>query len=155
VLVRGAQFGTLGSPVLGGAATDRQRPDGPGRPGRAGGWRPGQAQGQAGQLDVTGAPPADGQWHAPPAISGRDLDEDVLADVGELWRPRFPGPELVHAAADLLPSISEQAGRDSVLGEGPRWEIVISPGVIRVRTRDYARAERAYERARPPPSSRR
>jgi hypothetical protein len=53
----------------------------------------------------------------------------------------------VHAAADLLPSISEQAGRAAVLDEGPRWEIVVSPGVIRVRTRDYARAERAHEHA--------
>lgn len=52
----------------------------------------------------------------------------------------------MHAAADLLPSISEQTGRDAVLGEGPRWEIVVSPGVIRVRTRDYARAERTHER---------
>jgi hypothetical protein len=40
----------------------------------------------------------------------------------------------------------ESAGRDAVLGEGPRWEIVVSPSVIRVRTRDYARAERTYER---------
>jgi RNA polymerase subunit RPABC4/transcription elongation factor Spt4 len=32
------------------------------------------------------------------------------------------------------------------LAEGPRWEIVISPGVVRVRTRDYARAERRHER---------
>jgi hypothetical protein len=111
-----------GQPVLGGAAKDRQ-------------------------LDVTGAPPADGQGPAAPAISVRTLDEHAPADIGELWRPRFPGPELVHAAADLLPSISEQAGRDAVLGEGPRWEIVVSPGVIRVRTRDYARAERAHERA--------
>ncbi|WP_300008181.1 hypothetical protein [Pseudonocardia sp.] len=50
------------------------------------------------------------------------------------------------AAADLLPSITEQSGRDAVIGEGPRWEIVVSPGVIRVRTRDYARAERTHER---------
>ena len=34
-----------------------------------------------------------------------------------------------------------------MLAEGPRWEIVVSPGVFRVRTRDYARAERTHERA--------
>ena len=125
MFVRSAQICTVGSPVLGGAATDRQWPDGPGRPGRA-----------------------EGQRHAPPTASGRDLDEHNLADVSELWGPRFPGPELVHAAANMLPSISEAAGRDAVLGEAPRWwEIVVSPGVIRVRTRDYARAERAHERA--------
>jgi hypothetical protein len=68
-------------------------------------------------------------------------------DVCDLWRPRFPTPELVHAAADLLPSIHDPSGRDAELAEGPRWEVVVSPGVIRVRTRDYARAERAHERA--------
>jgi hypothetical protein len=73
VLVRSAQIDTVDSPVLGGAATDRQWPVGPGRPGRAGGWRPGPAQGQAGQLDVTMAAPADGHRPAQPAISGRDL----------------------------------------------------------------------------------
>jgi len=30
--------------------------------------------------------------------------------------------------------------------EGPSWEITVSPGTIRVRTRDYARAERTAER---------
>jgi len=64
--------------------------------------------------------------------------------LGELWRPAFPTPELVAAAADLLPSIKDGAGAE--LAEGPRWEIVVSPGVIRVRTRDYAKAERTYER---------
>jgi hypothetical protein len=52
----------------------------------------------------------------------------------------------VGAAADLLPSIREAGGRDATLGEGPRWEVVVSPGVIRVRTRDYAKAERSSER---------
>jgi hypothetical protein len=65
----------------------------------------------------------------------------------DLWQPRFPTPELVLAAADLLPSIREPSGRDAELAEGPRWEIVVSPGAVRVRTRDYARADRAHERA--------
>jgi hypothetical protein len=68
-------------------------------------------------------------------------------DVSDVWRPQFPTPELVHAAADLLPSNREQSGRDAELAEGPRREIVVSPGVVRVRTRDYARAERTHERA--------
>ncbi|MGH3985620.1 MAG: hypothetical protein ACRDST_23800 [Pseudonocardiaceae bacterium] len=50
------------------------------------------------------------------------------------------------AAADLLPSIREGGGRNTTLREGPRWEVVVSPGVIRVRTRDYAKAERTHER---------
>ena len=50
------------------------------------------------------------------------------------------------AAADLLPSVREAGGRDATLSEGPRWEVVVSPGVIRVRTRDYARVERSSER---------
>jgi hypothetical protein len=54
----------------------------------------------------------------------------------------------VQHAADLIPHITAGAvGPDSVLTEGPRWEIVVSPGVFRIRTRDYARAERTHERA--------
>ena len=54
----------------------------------------------------------------------------------------------MHHAADLIPHISADVlGEESVLTEGPRWEIVVSPGVFRVRTRDYARAERTHERA--------
>jgi len=52
----------------------------------------------------------------------------------------------VGAAADLLPAVQRTTGRTSEIGEGPRWEIVVSPGVLRVRTRDYAKAERTYER---------
>ena len=39
----------------------------------------------------------------------------------------------MHAAAGLLPSIAEPTDRDAALGEGPRWEIVVSSGVIRLR----------------------
>jgi len=52
-------------------------------------------------------------------------------------------PELVSAAADLLPGVVDPAG---ALGEGPHWEIVVSPGGLRVRTRDYVRGDRDYER---------
>lgn len=47
-------------------------------------------------------------------------------------------------AADLIPHVTDDPG---ITAEGPRWEIVVSPGVFRVRTRDYARAERTHERA--------
>lgn len=52
------------------------------------------------------------------------------------------------AAADLLPSIREAGGHGETVREGPRWEVVVSPGVLRVQTRDYARAERSGERRR-------
>jgi hypothetical protein len=51
-------------------------------------------------------------------------------------------------AADLLPFVQEDSWNTATLGKGPRWEVVVSPGVIQVQTRDYARAERASERRR-------
>jgi len=54
----------------------------------------------------------------------------------------------VHHAADLIPHIAGgPVGKGSEIGEGPRWEIVVSPGRFQVRTRDYARVERTHERA--------
>lgn len=82
----------------------------------------------------------------PCAITVRDHDRDAAWSPQGLWQPAFPGADLVGAAADLLPSIREAGGRNETLGEGPRWEVVVSPGVIRVQTRDYARAERGSER---------
>lgn len=66
--------------------------------------------------------------------------------VAGLWRPTFPDAELVGAAADLLPAIRETGGRDATLSEKPRWEVVLSAGVIRVRTRDYAKIDRNCQR---------
>jgi hypothetical protein len=74
--------------------------------------------------------------HVAAVVSVREHEPGIALDVGDLWQPRFPTPELVHAAADLLPTIREQTGRDAEMAEGPRWEIVVSPGVVRVRTRD-------------------
>lgn len=54
--------------------------------------------------------------------------------IAGLWRPTFPDAELVGVAADLLPAIRETGGRDATLSEEPRWEVVLSPGVIQVRT---------------------
>lgn len=66
--------------------------------------------------------------------------------LGELWSPRFPTPDLVSAAASLLPGVRERAGPNAVEGEGPRWEIVVAPGAIQVRTRDWAKVSRYQER---------
>ena len=85
----------------------------------------------------------------PCAISVRQEDRNALSvEPAPLWQPSFPSPELVQHAADLIPHIAAGAiGQAAEISEGPRWEIVVSPGVFRVRTRDYARAERTHERA--------
>jgi hypothetical protein len=82
--------------------------------------------------------------------------------IERLWQPQFPSSELVEAAAGLLPAArvsvlagiaprrpGEDSGRHAAgsLTEGPRWEIVISPGTVQVRTRDWAKVERSAERA--------
>ncbi|GJF07401.1 hypothetical protein PSD17_63480 [Pseudonocardia sp. D17] len=104
--------------------------------------RPGAARGAAGARPHPAARPG----LVPCAISVRSEDENDLT-VASLWQPSFPSPELVQHAADLIPHITAGAvGEAGVLTEGPRWEIVVSPGVFRVRTRDYARAERRHER---------
>lgn len=72
-----------------------------------------------------------------------ELGDDLIA---RLWQPRFPSPELVEQAADLLPSDRSIGGRDQVTREGPQWEITIAPGMIAVGSKDHARAERRYER---------
>jgi len=99
----------------------------------------------ASHVAATGLGSAGASGLVPCAISVRDSN-DVPLGVEELWRPRFPGPELVGAAADLLPAVQPTSGQRGEIAEGPRWEIVVSPGVLRVRTRDHAKAERTYER---------
>jgi len=44
-----------------------------------------------------------------------------------LWQPPFPSAELVQHAADLIPHLTVE--ESDALEEGPRWEIVVSPGV--------------------------
>ena len=78
------------------------------------------------------------------AISGRATESARVPDtVDGLWSPAFPSPELVDAAAALLPAVREEAGR---LAEGPRWELTVGPGMFAVATRDWARVERTAER---------
>lgn len=118
---------------------------GPGRPWRAEGWRHGQADGSTAHVpEPFGPAPEPGL--VPCAISVREHEQPNDHE-NAIWRPAFPGPELVGAAADLIPHIRDDGGRDSLMREGPRWQIVVSPGVIRVQTRDLARAERTRERA--------
>ncbi len=107
--------------------------------------RPGAAGGSAGARPSLAAR----QGLVPYAISGHSKDENALTvERAPLWQPSFPSAELVQHAADLIPHITAgAAGELGLLTEGPRWEIVVSPGVFRVRTRDYARAERTHERA--------
>lgn len=71
-----------------------------------------------------------------------------LVDLSAVWSPQFPSAELVEAAAALLPEPSAEL-RATVapeLLEGPRSEIVITPGTVQVRTRDWSKAERSAER---------
>ena len=79
-------------------------------------------------------------------LSG-DLDETpVVPDTAAgLWTPAFPSPEMVDAAAALLPAVHEQPG---TLAEGPRWELTVGPGIFQVACRDWAKRERTEERAR-------
>lgn len=73
----------------------------------------------------------------------QSLGDDLLA---QLWSPRFPTPDLVAQAADLVPSVRAAAGPGSEIAEGPHWEFTVGPGMVSVRSRDYARAERTHER---------
>lgn len=70
--------------------------------------------------------------------------QEIPDFVAEFWRPRFPSPELVEQATALLPVIHAVPGVE--LAEGPWHFVRVGPGVVQVGTRDFARADRAYER---------
>lgn len=72
-------------------------------------------------------------------------DTSIDFDAGMLWQPRFPNANRLCRVAKLIPTMRDGAGQ--TLDEGPRWELVLAPGAIQVRTRDWARSERADERA--------
>lgn len=64
--------------------------------------------------------------------------------------PRFPTAELIGHAADLVPRMDTPAHRapdtrGHGIAEGPQWQIVIGPGVVRVQARDLASPERTHE----------
>jgi hypothetical protein len=56
---------------------------------------------------------------------------------------------MVDLAAALLPVGDTERAENGpwTLSEGPRWEIEVSPGTVQVRTRDWAKVDRAAERA--------
>jgi len=60
----------------------------PGRPGRAGGWRHGRAEGEPARQTVRSAPPA-AAGLVPSAITVRDHARQIEPNVSEPWRPSF------------------------------------------------------------------
>lgn len=78
-----------------------------------------------------------------PVEQESELGSDLIA---QLWSPRFPTPDLVSAAAQQVPSVEQPVGPGSELAEGPHWEFTVGPGMVSVRSKDYARAERTHER---------
>lgn len=65
-----------------------------------------------------------------------------------LWSPDFPSIEMLDQAAALVPRIRESLAGDTLVSEGPRPYIRIGPGVVEVRSKDYARADRSAQRER-------
>lgn len=83
---------------------------------------------------------------AVPTVS--DLTLRVESAAG-LWQPWFPSADLVAAAAALVPAVRELTGLAVEQAEGPRWEFVISPGALQVRTKDWSKQSRTQERESP------
>jgi hypothetical protein len=85
-----------------------------------------------------------------PVAAIRDATPETLTSSSAqgLWAPSFPSAELVSAAAALIPAVREAAGPATSLAEGPRWEFVIAPGALQVRTRDWAKRDRTEGRER-------
>lgn len=80
-------------------------------------------------------------------VSSVTAQDQNLDFVTGLWAPRFPSADLVHQAAALLPAVSSVDRCPHLLDEGPHPYIRIGPGVVEVRSKDFARAERTAERA--------
>jgi hypothetical protein len=75
------------------------------------------------------------------------VDIDIAGLLAQVWNPQFPTADQLEEAAALVPTIRQFAGVDGQLTEGPRPFLRIGPGVVELRTRDYARAQRTAERA--------
>ncbi len=87
-------------------------------------------------------PPVPGDTPTTPDFSGLD------ALFGGVQAGRnFPSPDLVDAAAGLVPAIPPNQSAGQTLYEGPAWRVSISPGRVRVWTRDEAAADRTENRA--------
>lgn len=61
------------------------------------------------------------------------------------WKPAFPDPTFVHQAADFVPSLPAyaEAGPAFELEEGPRFYVSVSPGKVKIFTRDEADRDRS------------
>lgn len=86
--------------------------------------------------------------HPVPEAVSTLLDQQLTSGVraASIWDPSFPRTDLLDAAASLVPAVREAAGPTSVMAEGPRWEVVIAPGAVQVRTKDWARHDRTEQR---------
>lgn len=72
-----------------------------------------------------------------------------VVDGLEWWKPAFPDPTFVHQAADFLPSLPAYAtaGAEQYrLEEGPRFFVTLTPGKVKVWTRDEADRDRSENR---------
>lgn len=112
----------------------------PGVPGRAEGGRPGGADGLV-TCAITGRFPT-----SPTPVPPSPLPPQGDYVVGPLWQPLVITAELLARVAKSFPAVREAAGPGVEQGEGPRWEIVISPGAVQVRTTDWAKSGRYRER---------
>jgi hypothetical protein len=79
--------------------------------------------------------------HDTPSVAFLD---DSAAFLDSLWRPAFPPAEHVDEAASLLPRV--QRARRAAEDEGPHSFITVGPGMISVRSKDFARSDRTHER---------
>lgn len=84
------------------------------------------------------------QFHDGSDTRSAVLTGDAADLIASLWSPAFPSADLVDQAADLLPRIVR--ARRAAQAEGPRPFIRVGPGVVEVRSKDYARADRTAER---------
>lgn len=83
-----------------------------------------------------------------PGDTPSTLDFSTLDALQRVQASRhFPSPDLVDAAAGLLPAIPANETAGQTLYEGPAWRVSISPGRVRVWTKDEAAADRTEDRA--------
>lgn len=78
------------------------------------------------------------------AITGRSSVPETPEGVWKGHRSRFPSPDLVAAAAALIPRVLPNWDGS----EGPRSWLEIGPGLVRLGRTDLAREHRTLERAR-------
>lgn len=78
------------------------------------------------------------------AITCREAPDRLSDGLWDSWPTRFPSPDLVAAAAALIPRVLPSwAGQ-----EGPRSWLEVGPGLVRLGRTDLRRAEASRERAR-------